>query len=302
MRVRLVVGSAIVGFGVLICLAGIPTMAQVGKRAPSADAKSSAVTPRTPDGHPDLNGLWGTGVDRHSVVKNGKSLQYLQRNQNPDLPDDPDLTKTRALNQIAGQERREESYKKNPNLMPAYKPELLSKVQDLDVHENEVDPAFHCHPAGVPRMGPPRQIVEAPGVMVFLYMSENGAPYRVIPTDGRPHRNDVEPSYSGDSVGHWEGDTLVVDVNRFNDDTWLGTDGWFHSTKMHVMERFTREGNGLKYEVTVEDPDVLTKPWQKAPVTLNLSTDPADMISDATAIEAPCIEVDSAHIVNHDHL
>jgi len=138
--------------------------------------------------------------------------------------------------------------------------------------------------------------------MVFLYMSENGAPYRVIPIDGRPHRTDVEPSYMGDSIGHWEGDTLVVDVNRFNDDTWLSNDGWFHSTKMHVVERLTRKGNMLEYQVTVEDPEVLTGPWTKAPVVYKLSTDPADMISDATGIEAPCVEVDSEHIVNHDHL
>jgi hypothetical protein len=202
---------------------------------------------------------------------------------------------------VAGQERREKTYKENPDLAPSYKAEFLAKVHDLDVHENEVDPAFHCHPAGVPRVGPPRQIVQTPGLMVFLYMSENGAPYRVIPTDGRKHRPDVEPSYYGDSIGHWEGDTLVVDVNRFNDDTWLGEDGWFHTTQLHVVERFTRVGDVLKYQVTIEDAGVLTKPWVKAPVTLKLD-DLSNLISDATSIEAPCIEVDSPHIVNHDHL
>jgi hypothetical protein len=229
-------------------------------------------------------------------------VQYLQKNTNEAVPDDPDLTKARALRQISGQEHRQDLYKQNPDLAPSYKPEFLAKVQDLNVHENEVDPAFHCHPAGVPRMGPPRQIVQTPGLMVFLYMSENGAPYRVIPTDGRKHRPDVEPSYSGDSVGHWEGDTLVVDVNRFNDDTWLGEDGWFHTTQLHVVERFTRVGDVLKYQVTIEDPGVLTKPWVKKMVDLKLNTDPSDLISDATSIEAPCIEVDSPHIVNHDHL
>ena len=298
-------GGAVVLWA-LICLVCIPAIAQSGQitaNAPATGTKSANVaTPRTTDEHPDLNGIWSRNTGNLYLVKDGKEVKYLQYNNNASIPGDPDLTKARALNQVAGQEQREENYKEHPDLMPSYKPELLAKVHDLEVHENEVDPQFHCHPGGVPRMGPPRQIVEAPGVMVFLYMSENGAPYRVIPTDGRAHRTDVEPSYSGDSVGHWEGDTLVVDVNKFNDDTWLGTDGWFHSTKMHVVERFTRNGNNLTYQMTVEDPEVLTKAWAKNPATLKLSTDPADMISDATAIEAPCVEVDVGHIVNHDHL
>jgi len=292
-------GTVAVAFFAAQFICGIhPAGAQSANSTPAAVA-----TPHAADGHPDLTGLWkGTAGGGFYLVTEGNKVQYLQHNQNPDVLDDPNLTKTRALNQVEGQERRAESYKKNPNLMPSYKPELLAKVHELEVHETEMDPAFHCHPSGVPRVGPPRQIVQAPGLLVFLYMSENGAPYRVIPTDGRPHRTDVEPSYMGDSIGHWEGDTLVVDVNRFNDDTWLSNDGWFHSTKMHVVERFTRNGNNLTYQMTVEDPEVLTTSWAKNPATLKLSTDPADMISDATAIEAPCVEVDSQHIVNHDHL
>ena len=66
----------------------------------------------------------------------------------------------------------------------------------------------------------------------------------------------------GDSVGHWEGDTLVVDVTSFNDKTWIGPTGSFHSEAMHVTERYTRvDYNRINYEPTVEDPKVLTKPW-----------------------------------------
>jgi hypothetical protein len=289
--------------GLLILAGWISVSAAAQTKASSAARTNAETTSRAEDGHPNLNGIWkSTGQETFYLVKNGNKVQYLQRNSEPALEDDPDLTKTRALRQVNNQERRAESYKKNPNLMPSYKPELLAKVHDLDVHENEVDPAFHCYPSGVPRVGAPRQIVQTPGLILFLYMSENGAPYRVIPTDGRPHRTDVEPSYMGDSIGHWEGDTLVVDVNRFNDETWLGNDGWFHSTKMHVVERFTREGDNLRYQVTVEDSEVFTKPWVKNATVYKLSTDPADMISDATSIEAPCVEVDSGHIVNHDHL
>ena len=74
--------------------------------------------------------------------------------------------------------------------------------------------------------------------------------------------DDLEPSYMGDSVGHWEGDTLVVDVTGFNDKTWLGPTGTFHTEALHVTERYTRvDYNTINYDVTMEDPNVLTKPW-----------------------------------------
>jgi hypothetical protein len=107
----------------------------------------------------------------------------------------------------------------------------------------------------------------------------------------------LDPSYFGDSVGHWDGDTLVVDVNGFNDDTWFGGDGWFHSDQLHVVERLTRKGNTLRYEVTVEDPMVLTKPWALAPRVIRLSTKPEDEIFEM----APCTALDKSHYVNHDH-
>ena len=78
-------------------------------------------------------------------------------------------------------------------------------------------------------------------------------------TDGRSV-TDVDPSYFGDSVGHWEGDTLVVDVTHLNDETWLANGGYFHTDALHVVERYTRQGNTLRYEATAEDPNVMTKP------------------------------------------
>ena len=137
--------------------------------------------------------------------------------------------------------------------------------------------------------------------MVFLYdlarevSVQSGNYYRVIPTDGRQHRTDLEPSYLGDSVGHWEGDALVVDVVGFNDLTWFESDGRFHSEAMHVIERFTRDGDLLKYEVTVEDPNVLTKPWTMNPRLLKL--DPTALLTE----DPPCIERDAPHMVTNEH-
>jgi len=101
----------------------------------------------------------------------------------------------------------------------------------------------------------------------------------------------------GDSIGRFDGDTLVVDVTNFNDDTWLGSDGYFHTEKMHVVERLTRKGDVLTYMATVEDPDVLAKPWTTTPRDLKLSGNRADGLVEAP----PCVEHDAPHIVTLDH-
>src|SRR5262249_28052315 len=76
------------------------------------------------------------------------------------------------------------------------------------------------------------------------------------------HPDDAEPSYMGDSVGRWDGDTLVVDATSFNDETWLAGTGTFHSDQVHVVEKFTRvDYNTIQYEATITDPKVLTRPW-----------------------------------------
>ena len=84
----------------------------------------------------------------------------------------------------------------------------------------------------------------------------------MIPTDGRKHGPDAEyaNTYFGDTVGRWEGDTLVLDSIGFIDTTWLGRGGFFHSDKMHVVEKFTRQGDAIFYDVTLEDPEVLAEP------------------------------------------
>jgi hypothetical protein len=95
---------------------------------------------------------------------------------------------------------------------------------------------------------------------VILYEIHHA--FRIIPTDGRGHPDDMEPSYLGDSVAHWEGDTLVVDVTGFNTDTWLQGVGTIHSEQLRVTERYTRDTFGtIRYEATMEDPEVFTKPW-----------------------------------------
>ena len=100
--------------------------------------------------------------------------------------------------------------------------------------------------------------------------------FRVIPTDHRPFDKNAlrQTKYTGHSVGHWDGDTLVIESIGFVPETWLSRGGFFHSEQLHVVEKFTRVGNEIKFEVTVEDPQVLAEPWVMTPRILRLVTNP----------------------------
>jgi hypothetical protein len=250
-----------------------------------AGASVVAGTMVVAQGPPDFNGVWGA-APLPPAVKPGQSVRWLLPLKGVD-PEGNDVFK--GLDRIQVNNRAAAPNK------PEYKPELLAKVKELSDRQGVLDPAFYCKPQGVPRMGPPSQIVQTPGQVVFLYGASNL--FRLIPTDGRPHRADADPSYMGDSIGRFEGNTLVVDVTNFNDDTWLGSDGYFHTEKMHVVERLTRNGDSVTYTATVEDPDVLTKPWTTTPRQLKLSTNKADALLEAP----PCVEHDAPHIVTLDH-
>jgi hypothetical protein len=150
---------------------------------------------------------------------------------------------------------------------PLYKPEHWDKVQQLDMWTNKEDPVMTCQPLGLPRQGPPRRIFQTENDITFLYGqfpdAGGGFPeFRVIPTDARMHGPDARyaATYFGDTVGHWEGDTLVLDSIGFVDTTWIGRGGYFHSDEMHIVEKFRREGDAIFYDLTLEDPEVLAEP------------------------------------------
>jgi hypothetical protein len=120
-----------------------------------------------------------------------------------------------------------------------------------------------CFPPGVPRiyLQPfPWQIVQTPKETVFLYEYDHTV--RHVFTDGRKHPEDVTPTYMGDSIGHWDDDTFVVDTVGFNEKTWLDRFGRGHSDQLHVIERFHRVNqNDLEADITMEDPKTLAEPW-----------------------------------------
>ena len=115
--------------------------------------------------------------------------------------------------------------------------------------------------------------MQTPREVVVLYDDLNGNFFRLIPIDGRPHREGIVRSAHGDSVGHWEGDTLVIDVRNLSGETWLGDNGLFHTEDLRETERLRREGNTLTWQAIVEDPAVLVEPWTVNPRTLTLRTD-----------------------------
>ena len=130
--------------------------------------------------------------------------------------------------------------------------------------EETNDPIYHgCFPTGVPRvyLHPwPMQILQASSEVVILF--EYDSLRREIYTDGRPHDAALVPLWMGDSIGRWEGDTLVVDTVNFNDRTWIDRIGHPHSDQLHVMERFRRpDHDHLVDDITIEDPKAYTKPW-----------------------------------------
>ena len=264
-------------------------------------------TPRTANDRPDLNGRWGssggggsvmaiepdgteynfdTFADYQAAVSEGSvSLSASIIGRRPNY---------RHGNNVYGErdDGMTRRYFANP---PLYKGEFWNHIEYLDINGNMEDMTFICMPAGVPRMGPPIRILQSESDVVFLYQQRNT--WRVIPTDGRDHDplNSQDQTFMGDSVGRWEGDTLIVDVVGFNDLTWLGWPGWYHTNEMRVEERFTRIDDTLLYEVTVHDPEVLIEPWEMDPRVLNLNPSTATYLEDP-----PCLDFDSAHMVTRE--
>ena len=200
-----------------------------------ATAPAVANLRRTPDGKPDLQGFY--------TASTRGANQGLERH--PGAPPSRDL----IIDPPGG---------KLPML-----PWAVKEKASRDTSERGYDdPTAHCFPQGVPRsMWVPQgiEIIQTPDYVVFLFERVS---WRIVPLDGRPHLPDKMRLWQGDSVGHWDGDTLVVDTTNFNGKTWLDEDGEIVSYAEHVVERFTPTGpDSLNYQATVNDPVVYSRPW-----------------------------------------
>ena len=235
---------------------------------------------RGPGAHPDLSGVWSYAIDRapSALKKEVNGVVTIQK-----IDQSARYADATSIRGVLPSKPR-----------PSYKPEHQAKVRELSDHESKTDPVFYCGKPGVPRIGAPRKIVQLPNETIFFYEDISGDPYRIIPTDGRPHRANANPSHYGDSAGRWEGGVFVVDVRNFAEDTWFGEDGYFHSDKMRVIERLWKDGQNLVWQAIVEDPVVLTEPWVMPPRLIPPSMDSLE--------ESPkCVETDGPKLLNDDH-
>ena len=212
--------------------------------------RSSAPTPRDADGHPDLSGNWVVNFPSPFGAPGLRGRGLFEPDQ--------------AVMQRGAQWNK-----------PLYKPEYWEKVRSLDFSTADVDPAYGCvHPVGVPRQNVPGRIVQKNNQIWLMNGVENAI--RILPLDGR-QRDALDREYStynGMGLARWDGDTLVVESVGFNDITWLGWEGYFHTDKMEVTERFRREGDLLFYSFTVNDPDVLLEPWTSITYVRRLNPNP----------------------------
>ena len=218
----------------------LPAIVNAQNRAEAP--KTTAGIPRATDGKPDLTGIYQPASNRRGRWEDANTDGFGGTNQ----PEPPP------------------GAKRPPGREPApYQPWAAQKVLESFNRRAIDDPTALCLAPGVPRANSvglfPVQIVQTPQTVVIVYEYMNV--HRVIPINSK-HPDDLEPTFMGDSVGHWEGDTLVVDVTGFNDRTWLIGAGTFHSEALHVTERYTRlDKDTIAYEATMEDPKVLTRPW-----------------------------------------
>jgi hypothetical protein len=259
--------SSVVLFLVVVTLSIPAGVFGQGRGDSSArNAKPSGPTPRTADGKPDFSGYWGElSLEQYKIASPTASIA--------DGPEGGDGSGAAFTWWITHFEMDAQVGIRAQTNRPIYKPEYWDKIRANDWdYSRKHDPGNRCLP-GVPRLGLPQKIVQTPNEMVFLYERLNR--FRIIPTDNRPHnetRSQI-PSWFGDSVGHWEGDTLVIETTGLIDQSWLGPSGYVHTEDTKVTERMHRDGNTLFLETTVEDP-MLLQPWQMTPVSVKLNPDP----------------------------
>ena len=209
-------------------------VAAVAFAALVATPAAAQPVPRAPDGKPDLSGIW------HAV--NTAAWNILPHAAEPDLP--------AGLGVVEGNE------------IP-YTPAAAARQRENYANRATADPVNKCFLPGVPRanyMGYPFQIVQTPNQVTILYEYAHAVRNVFMNV---PHPKGPIEWWMGDSRGKWDGDTLVVDVMHFNDQTWFDKAGNHHSEALHLIERYTpTDRDHMQYEVTIEDPKVFTRPWK----------------------------------------
>ena len=220
--------SAFFGLTLVCLLTPIPIEGQTTGAKPYTP-------PRTRDGHPDLQGVW--------QVLNTAAWDLEDHSATLGVPAGHGVVEGGAI---------------------PYQPSALAKKRENFEKRATLDPEGKCYLPGIPRityMPYPFQIVQQADKVSILY--EYLHTIRYVYMNGNPHPKGPIEWWMGDSRGRWDGNTLVVDVIHFNDLTWFDRAGNFHSSALHVVERYTPTGpDHMLYEATIEDPNVFTRPWK----------------------------------------
>jgi len=221
--------------GAAIILAAAAVAMFVPARGTAQDSGAAYSPRRTADGRPDLEGVW--------QVLNTAAWDIQDHSARLGVPAGHGVVEGNEI---------------------PYQPWALAKKQENFEHRDTLDPETKCHLPGLPRltyMPYPFRIVQQPERIAILH--EYLRAVRYVYLNGNPHPEGHIDWYLGDSRGRWDGNSLVVDVVDFNNETWFDRAGNFHSEELHLVERFTPTGpDHLQYEVTIEDPKVFTRPWK----------------------------------------
>jgi hypothetical protein len=201
-----------------------------------AQAPGKAPSTRLLDGKPDLSGVWQT--------LNSAAWDIQDHAGQLGIPPGQGVVEGNEL---------------------PYQPWAAKRKEENAAQRKTADPSeSDCFLPGVPRatyMPYPFEIVQTPARIAIRY--EFAHALRTIPTDGTAHPDGLPDAWMGDSRGHWEGNTLVVDVRNQDERTWFDQAGNFHSDALHVVERYSlTDPDHILYEATIEDPKVFTKPWK----------------------------------------
>ena len=238
--------------------------------------ESAEWPPLTRDGQPNIEGLWASGTGISSL--NLEPREYLRSIGMPERGGTGG--RTAQAEESAAPPRQSDRMRwvellDPPDQILPYQPwakERRDAIMRDYLHPTpaQMDPQTRGWPNGVPRanyytshdgsVGGPIQTLQPPGYVVFLYEAHHE--FRVVPLDGRPHIGSDITLWMGDSRGHWERNTLVIDATNHNETTRFDVVGDFHSDEMRVTERWTfADPDTLEYTATIDDPNVYTRPW-----------------------------------------
>jgi hypothetical protein len=234
-------------------------------QSPSSGQTQASRFPRSSDGHPQLDGIWQSMSTAYWDLEDHAARQgpLVALGGAYSVPEGVGVVEGGTIPYTpAALAKKKENYGRSLQLLESLARQGNVGPRFAESDYKVVDPEIPCYLPGVPRatyMPYPFQIVQTPGNVLVSYEYNNAA--RIIYMNSKEEA--PVDSWMGWSRGHWEGETLVVDVTGLREETWFDRAGNFHSDALHVIERYTpKDADHLIYEATIEDPKVFTRPWK----------------------------------------